>query len=84
VITAPGNYVIVDTIQQPVTTVESQTADTGDDDSDKTGLWGLLGLLGLAGLAGLKRRPDHDTTPPTIRNPAPPTSSGATSRTDRP
>jgi len=65
-------------------TVEAQTAGTGDDDSDNTGLWGLLGLLSLAGLAGLTRRRDHDTTPPTIRNPAPPTSVGATSRADRP
>jgi hypothetical protein len=70
--------------EQTATTVDVESV-ADDDDSDKTGLWGLaglLGLLGLAGLAGRKRR-DYDTAPPTIRNPAPPTSSGAT-RTDRP
>lgn len=68
-----------------VTTPDADT--NGDDDSDKTGLWGLLGLLGLLGLAGLarKKRGDNDVTtrPPTM-TPAPPTASGATSRTDRP
>jgi len=87
--TVERNVTVTTVESAQVTTPDTDTSNGDGDGDSKVGLWGLVGLLGLLGLAGLggRKRRDDDvevTARPPTMNPAPPTASGATSRTDRP